>query len=45
MNLAVFVSTKGTDLQAIIDALKNNSLKDVNLEFVLSNKKTCFFLH
>ena len=44
MNLAVFVSTKGTDLQAIIDALKNNSLKDVNLEFVLSNKKDCYGL-
>ena len=44
MNLAVFVSTNGTDLQVIIDALKNNSLKDVDLKFVLSNKEDCFGL-
>jgi len=44
MNLAVFVSTRGTDLQAIIDALKNGLLTGVDLKFVLSNKSDCYGL-
>lgn len=37
MEIVVMASTKGTDLQAIIDAIKNNELK-VNLKLVFSNK-------
>lgn len=42
LNLAVFVSTKGTDLQAVIDAIKSGELNNVNLKFVLSDKKDCY---
>ncbi len=41
INLAVFASTKGTDLQAIINGIKDGSLDFVDLKFVLSNKKDC----
>jgi len=41
INIAVFASTNGTDLQAIIDALQAGELKGVNLKFVLSNRKDC----
>lgn len=44
INLAVFASTKGTDLQAIIDAIKSGELSGVELKFVLSNKKDCYAL-
>ncbi len=44
INLAVFASTKGTDFQAIIDALKSGELTGVDLKFVLSNKKDCYAL-
>jgi formyltetrahydrofolate-dependent phosphoribosylglycinamide formyltransferase len=44
INFAVFASTKGTDLQAIIDAIKSGSLVGVNLKFVLSNKADCYAL-
>ena len=44
INLAVFASTQGTDLQAIIDAIEAGSLKEVDLKFVLSNKKDCYAL-
>lgn len=44
LNIAVFASTRGTDLQAIIDALKSNKLTGVDLKFVLSNKKDCYAL-
>ena len=44
MNLAVFASTKGTDLQAIIDALKTGGLENVELKFVLSNKADAYAL-
>lgn len=44
LNIAVFGSTRGTDLQCIIDAIQDGSLKDVNLRFVLSNKKDAFIL-
>lgn len=44
MRLAVFASTNGTDLQAIIDAIQSGELEGVSLEFVLSNKKKCYAL-
>ena len=34
ISLAVFVSTKGTDLRAIIDAKKSGQLDYVDLKFV-----------
>jgi len=39
INLAVFASTKGTDLQAIIDAKSSGGLDFVDLKFVLSDKQ------
>lgn len=44
INLAVFASTKGTDLQAIIDAIKSGKLLGVDLTFVLSDKADCYAL-
>lgn len=44
INLAVFASTKGTDLQAIIDETKAGKLPNINLKFALSNKKDCYAL-
>jgi len=44
INLAVFASTRGTDLQAIIDAKNEGSLEHVNIRLVLSNKADCFAL-
>jgi len=44
INLAVFASTRGTDLQAIINALKSGELKGIDLKFVLSDKKDCYAL-
>jgi phosphoribosylglycinamide formyltransferase-1 len=44
INLAVFASTKGTDLQAVIDEIKAGNLPEVDLKFVLSNKKDCYAL-
>ncbi|MFH1564270.1 MAG: phosphoribosylglycinamide formyltransferase [bacterium] len=44
INLAVFASTKGTDLQAIIEAIEAGNLKEADLKFVLSNKKDCYAL-
>lgn len=44
INLAVFASTNGTDLQAIIDAIRAGNLEEADLRFVLSNKKDCYAL-
>jgi len=44
INLAIFASTNGTDLQAIIDAIKSGQFTGVDLKFVLSNKKDCYAL-
>ncbi len=41
MNIAVFASTRGTGLQAVLDALHDRTLADTSLAFVLSNKKNC----
>jgi len=42
MNIAVLATTRGTDLQAIIDEIKAGEL-DVNLELVVSHRK-CYAL-
>lgn len=42
-NIAVLASTRGTDLQAIIDEIKAGTL-DVDLRVVISNKKDCYAL-
>jgi len=38
MNLAVFVSGGGTNLQAIIDAIDNSILPNINIELVLADR-------
>lgn len=43
LNIAVLGSTKGTDLQAIIDAIENKKLS-ARISFVLSNKKDAYIL-
>ena len=44
LNVAVLGSTRGTDLQAVIDAIESKKLKDVKIFFVLSNKKDAYIL-
>jgi len=44
LNVAVLGSTRGTDLQAVIDAIESKKLKDVKISFVLSNKKDAYIL-
>ncbi|MDP3986524.1 MAG: phosphoribosylglycinamide formyltransferase [Candidatus Veblenbacteria bacterium] len=44
VHLAVFASTRGTDLQAILDAQAQGELPGVLLKFVLSNKPECYAL-
>ncbi len=44
VKIAVLGSTKGTDLQAVIDAIESGKLKDVEISFVLSNKKDAYIL-
>lgn len=44
LNLAVFASTNGTDLHAVIEAIEAGILKEADLKFVLSNKKDCYAL-
>lgn len=41
MNIAVFASTNGTDLQAFIDEKAAGKLENIEISFVLVNKKTC----
>ncbi len=41
MNIAVFASTNGTDLQAIITEKEAGKLENVKISFVLVNKKDC----
>ncbi len=43
MNIAVFASGRGTNLQAILNAIKKNKLK-ANLSLVLSDNKTALAL-
>ena len=44
LNIAVLVSGGGTNLQAIIDAIKNGSLTNVTITEVISNKKDAYAL-
>lgn len=42
--IAVLASTRGTDLQAIIDELKGGKMKGIELSVVLSDQKDCYAL-
>lgn len=44
LNIAVMVSGGGTNLQAIIDAIENNTIKDVRISVVISNKSNAYAL-
>lgn len=44
ISIAVFASTNGTDLQAIIDEIKASKLPEADLKFILSNKENCYAL-
>jgi phosphoribosylglycinamide formyltransferase 1 len=39
--IAVLASTNGTDLQAIIDEMKDGKMEGIELSVVMSNKKNC----
>ncbi len=41
LKLAIFVSTRGTSMVPVIKAVKTDKLKNVEISFVLSNKKDC----
>jgi phosphoribosylglycinamide formyltransferase-1 len=43
-NIAVLASTKGTDLQAIIDEMKSRKMEGIELKAVISNKKDAYAL-
>lgn len=45
LKIAVLVSGGGTNLQAILDAIKNEYLKGVSVEVVISNKEDAYALH
>lgn len=42
--IAVLASTKGTDLQAIIDEIQAGKMLGIELSVVISNKKNCYAL-
>ncbi len=42
--IAVLASTRGTDLQAIIDEMKAGDMPGIELAAVISNKKNCYAL-
>lgn len=42
--IAVLASTKGTDLQAIIDEIEAGKMPGIELAIVISNKKNCYAL-
>jgi len=44
LKIAVLGSTKGTDLQSVIDAIESNKLQNVEISFVLSNKQDAYIL-
>ena len=44
LNIAVLVSGNGSNLQSIINNIKNEYLKDVNLKLVISNKSNAYAL-
>ncbi len=43
--IAVLVSGNGSNLQAIIDAIKSNQLKNTEVAIVISNKPNAYALH
>lgn len=43
-NIAVLASTRGTDLQAIIDEIKAGKMPGIELKVIISNQKDCFAL-
>lgn len=44
INIAVLGSTRGTDLQAIIDAMKAGELPNIDLKIVVANKQDAYIL-
>lgn len=44
LNIGVLGSTRGTDLQAIIDAIESGKLKDVKISVVISNRQDAYIL-
>ena len=44
LKIGVLASTRGTDLQAIIDSIESGELKDVDLSVVMSNKPDAYAL-
>lgn len=42
--IAILASTKGTDLQAIIDEIKSGKMPGIELAIVASNKQNCYAL-
>ena len=44
MKIAILGSTRGTDLEGIIDAIQSGTLRGVDIQFVLSNKKDAYIL-
>ncbi|MCI6675464.1 MAG: phosphoribosylglycinamide formyltransferase [Clostridiales bacterium] len=44
MKIGVLVSGGGTNLQAIIDAVKDGTIHDTSIEFVISNNKKAYAL-
>ena len=44
INLAVLGSTKGTDLQAVINAIKRGELEMADLKIIISNKEDAYIL-
>ena len=44
IRVGVLVSGGGTNLQAIIDAVKNKTITNASLEVVISNKKDAYAL-
>ena len=44
INIAVLGSTKGSDMQAVIDALKAGALPNIDLKIVIANKKDAYIL-
>lgn len=44
IKIAILGSTRGTDLQDVIDGVESKKLKDVEISFVLSNKEDAYIL-
>ncbi|MDY4788864.1 MAG: phosphoribosylglycinamide formyltransferase [Bacilli bacterium] len=44
INIAVFISGGGTNLQSLIDAIKSNYISNANIKLVISSKKSAYGL-